>query len=311
MSKNAVEIKNLRKIYKSKKGRADKEALKGIDLTIPKGSFFGLLGPNGAGKSTLINIMAGLVLKSEGQVKVNGFDLDKNPLDLRSSIGIVPQEVIVDPFFSVAETLDIYAGYFGVKKEDRRTEEILKAMHLWDKKDTSPRRLSGGMKRRLLIAKALVHNPSILILDEPTAGVDVELRTQLWDYVRKLNEEGTTILLTTHYLEEAEELCDHVSIINHGEVIANDNTKDLVKKLGTKDIIFFFDKEIKSIPSNLQRLKPQIVENNLGLKVNYNINEMSLSNILSEIKNAKLDIIDISTEETDLEDVFKELVKKV
>lgn len=225
MSDFAIEISNLSKIYQKSQKSAAKEALKSVNLKIKKGSFFGLLGPNGAGKSTIINILAGLVNKTAGEVKISGIDIDENPQKAKFKIGIVPQELVIDPFFTVRETLEIYAGYYGLKKSERRTDEIIAALGLKDKANAKPRSLSGGMRRRLLVAKALVHNPEILVLDEPTAGVDVELRNQLWNYVKNLNEQGTTILLTTHYLEEAEQLCDEIAIINHGRVIKHDKKK--------------------------------------------------------------------------------------
>jgi ABC-2 type transport system ATP-binding protein len=304
---SAIKIEQLKKTYKSKLSKNNKDALKGIDLEIPQGSFFGLLGPNGAGKSTLINILAGLVNKTSGKVTVNGYDLDDDEINVRKSIGVVPQEVVIDPFFSVRKTLEFYAGYFGVKKSDRRTDEILKALHLEDKADVSPRRLSGGMKRRLLIAKALVHSPKILILDEPTAGVDVELRLQLWNYVKELNRKGTTILLTTHYLEEAEELCDRIAIINHGEVIANDTMQNLKQKLGQKNIIFKFEKNISEIPENLKEFNAEIIDND-SLRIIHNRNDSKLDEVLAKIKQNGMDIKDISSTETDLEDVFRKLV---
>ena len=237
MSDLAIEISNLNKVYKKSKKSPEKVALKSINLQIKKGSFFGLLGPNGAGKSTIINILAGLVNKTSGQVKIGGLDIDQNQQLAKFKIGIVPQELVIDPFFNVRETLEIYAGYYGIRKSERRTDEIIAALGLTDKANSTPRSLSGGMRRRLLVAKALVHNPEILVLDEPTAGVDVELRNQLWNYVKKLNAAGTTILLTTHYLEEAEELCDELAIINHGQVIACDRKENLMKLLSSKELI--------------------------------------------------------------------------
>ncbi len=219
MTNLAIEIIDLKKTYQKSPRSPAKEALKDINLQIKKGSIFGLLGSNGAGKSTIINIMAGLVNKTSGTVKIGGFDLDSNPQEAKFKIGIVPQELVIDPFFNVYETLEIYAGYYGIRPENRKTDEIIEALGLKDKAKATPRSLSGGMRRRLLVAKALVHSPEVLVLDEPTAGVDVELRTQLWNYVKKLNEQGTTIVLTTHYLEEAEELCDEIAIINHGKVV--------------------------------------------------------------------------------------------
>ncbi len=306
---SAIKIENLRKTYKSKFSNTEKVALKGIDLEIPQGSIFGLLGPNGAGKSTLINIISGMVIKTSGKVVVNGFDIDEDDINVRKSIGVVPQEVFIDPFFNVRKTLDYYAGYFGVKKEDRRTDEILKALSLSDKAKTNPRGLSGGMRRRLLIAKALVHNPKILILDEPTAGVDVELRSQLWNYVRELNKRGTTILLTTHYLEEAEELCDEIAIINHGEVIAQDKTSNLKHKLGQKDLIFRFDRTVSSVPESLNFFNPELIENGKAIKIRHNKEDSQISEIINKIKENGLTIEDISTQETDLEDIFRQLVK--
>ena len=237
MTDFAIEISNLGKTYKKSKRSAEKTALQSINLQIKKGSFFGLLGPNGAGKSTIINILAGLVNKTSGVVKIGGIDIDKDQQAAKFKIGIVPQELVIDPFFNVRETLEIYAGYYGIKKSERRTDEIIEALGLKDKALATPRSLSGGMRRRLLVAKALVHNPEILVLDEPTAGVDVDLRNQLWNYVKKLNQSGTTILLTTHYLEEAEELCDEIAIINHGQVIACDRKENLMNVLSSKELI--------------------------------------------------------------------------
>ncbi len=304
---SAIKIENLRKIYKSKSLSQQKEALRGINLEIPQGSFYGLLGPNGAGKSTIINILAGLAKKTSGVINVNGFDIDKDEINVRRSIGVVPQEVVIDPFFSVRQTMEYYAGYFGVKKVDRRTDEILNALSLTDKANVSPRRLSGGMKRRLLIAKALVHSPKILILDEPTAGVDVELRVQLWNYVKQLNRSGTTILLTTHYLEEAEELCDRIAIINHGEVIADDTTQNLKQKLGQKNIIFKFENNISEVPVNLKEFDAELVDSD-SLKITHNRVDSKLDEVLAKIKLNGMEIKDISSTETDLEDVFRKLV---
>ncbi|MDX1949019.1 MAG: ABC transporter ATP-binding protein [Rickettsiales bacterium] len=306
MSNLAISISDLRKIYSSKISKEQKEALKNISLDIEKGQIFGLLGPNGAGKSTLINIIAGLVNKTSGKVLVNGIDLDKQPEKLRANIGIVPQEVVIDPFFNVYDTLEYYAGYYGIRKKDRRTDEILKALSLEDKKDFNPRRLSGGMKRRLLVAKALVHNPPIIILDEPTAGVDVELRSQLWEYVRKLNKEGTTILLTTHYLEEAEQLCDKIAVINKGEIIANDTTKNLKDKLGIKKIFFHFSEKLES--NNILE-GYEVINNGLGICITYKKDDFQLDKIINQIQNLGAKIKDVKTEESNLEDIFKTLVK--
>ncbi|MES2677392.1 MAG: ABC transporter ATP-binding protein [Pseudomonadota bacterium] len=308
MSNLAIEIKNLTKIYQKSKNSAPKEALKGIDLEIKKGSIFGLLGPNGAGKSTIINILAGLVNKTSGTVKISGIDLDKNPLEAKFKIGIVPQELVIDPFFNVYETLEIYAGYYGIRKENRRTDEIIEALGLKDKAKATPRSLSGGMKRRLLVAKALVHNPEVLILDEPTAGVDVELRSQLWKYVRKLNEAGTTIVLTTHYLEEAEELCDEIAIINNGELLVCKKKEELMKMMPeNKELIVTLKNEISFIPNDVKAALNISLKNNNQLHINYQPSQINIIEILSLLEKNQLNIADISTKQADLEEVFKYL----
>lgn len=305
----AIEINGLKKTYQKSKKSPAKEALINIDLKIQKGSFFGLLGPNGAGKSTIINIMAGLINKSAGEVKICGIDIDKNPKQAKFKIGIVPQELIIDPFFNVYETLEIYAGYYGIKKEERRTMEIIEALGLKDKIKSAPRSLSGGMRRRLLVAKALVHSPEVLILDEPTAGVDVELRTQLWNYVKKLNESGTTILLTTHYLEEAEELCDEIAIINKGEMVANDKKRNLMKLLDAKQLMINLYNEINELPKDLtEKFDVKIVDKN-QIIVNYKSTQTAVAQILTILQNNNLRIADISTKQSDLEDIFKFLTK--
>jgi ABC-2 type transport system ATP-binding protein len=308
MSEFAVEIKSLQKTYKKTSKSPEKVALKSIDLNIKKGSFFGLLGPNGAGKSTIINIMAGLVNKSAGTVSIGGFDIDKNPKEAKFKIGIVPQELIIDPFFNVFETLEIYAGYYGLKKSQRRTMEIIEALGLKDKIKSAPRSLSGGMRRRLLVAKALVHNPEILVLDEPTAGVDVELRTQLWNYVRKLNASGTTVVLTTHYLEEAEELCDDIAIINKGEVIACDKKSNLMTTLDSKQLVISLNSDITSIPAALSNKFDVTISSTKQLVINYKPKEIEIADILSVLHECNLKIADISTKQPDLEDIFKFLV---
>lgn len=301
----AIEIKNLSKTYK----KGEKVALKSIDLEIKKGSFFGLLGPNGAGKSTIINILAGLVNKSSGTVKIAGINIDENPQSAKFKIGIVPQELIIDPFFNVRETLEIYAGYFGVRKSERRTEEIIEALGLKDKANSAPRSLSGGMRRRLLVAKALVHNPEILVLDEPTAGVDVELRNQLWDYVKKLNKAGTTVLLTTHYLEEAEKLCDEIAVINRGEVIANDRTENLMKLLSSKELII---DAVDAIRPDMASLFPALVTKFLAhdkFSITYDPAKIEVAEILRIIAGEKICIKDISTRQPDLEQIFRHLIR--
>ena len=301
----AIEIKNLSKTYK----KGEKVALKSIDLEIKKGSFFGLLGPNGAGKSTIINILAGLVNKSSGSVKIAGINIDENPQAAKFKIGIVPQELIIDPFFNVRETLEIYAGYFGVRKSERRTEDIIEALGLKDKANSAPRSLSGGMRRRLLVAKALVHNPEILVLDEPTAGVDVELRNQLWDYVKKLNKAGTTVLLTTHYLEEAEKLCDEIAVINRGEVIANDRTENLMKLLSSKELII---DAADAIRPDMASLFPTLVTKFLAhdkFSITYDPTKIEVAEILRIIAGEKICIKDISTRQPDLEQIFRHLIR--
>ena len=305
MSSPALSIRGLRKTYREGKKGTHKEALKGIDLDVPRGSFFGLLGPNGAGKSTLINILAGLTVKSGGSVSICGYDIDSHMRESRSSIGVVPQELVLDVFFTARETLELHAGYYGVQKNKRRTAEILQAMGLEDKADLPPRRLSGGMRRRLLIAKALVHAPPVLILDEPTAGVDVELRQQLWDYVRALNKQGTTVLLTTHYLEEAEQLCDSIAIINHGEVIARDTTKALMQRFDSKEVVIELGKPIKKIPKELAEFETELAENQLVIR--YQPSRYTVPQILARVQAAKIEVRDLATREAELEDVFRSL----
>lgn len=305
----AIEISNLNKTYKKSKKAPEKIALKSIDLQIEKGSFFGLLGPNGAGKSTIINILASLVNKTAGEVKIGGIDIDKNQQAAKFKIGIVPQELVIDPFFNVRETLEIYAGYYGIKKSERRTDEIIAALGLKDKASATPRSLSGGMRRRLLVAKALVHNPEILVLDEPTAGVDVELRNQLWNYVKKLNQSGTTILLTTHYLEEAEELCDQIAIINHGQVIACDKKENLMNLLSSKELIITSFGELSPNIVNLfADAKSKLLASD-KLSITYDPQKIEVKKILEIIASNQIQIKDISTKQPDLEEIFKHLIK--
>ena len=306
MSKNAIEIKNLRKTYRGRGGAADKLALKGIDLEIPQGSMFGLLGPNGAGKSTTINILAGLVNKTSGSAKVWGFDIEENPRNARCNIGVVPQELMFDAFFTPREMLEVQAGMYGVREADRRTDELLKAVHLYEQADAYSRTLSGGMKRRLLVAKAMVHNPPVLILDEPTAGVDIELRQQLWDYVRELNVRGTTVVLTTHYLEEAEELCDTIAIINHGEVVCSEPTEQLLKRIDEKEILIQVAEALDTVPAELTGFKSVLKPGN-QLAVQINQSDANVGMVLAAVQKAGLTVKDISTNETDLEDIFLQL----
>ncbi len=303
----AIEIRRLHKTYTDKRGQ-EKVALKGIDLDIPRGAFFGLLGPNGAGKSTLINILAGLVIKTGGDARIMGHDIIADMRAARQAIGVVPQELVLDTFFTVRQALDIHAGYYGVPKHQRRTQEIIEAMGLSDKADIHPRRLSGGMRRRLLVAKALVHSPPVLILDEPTAGVDVELRTQLWEYVKQLNRNGTTVLLTTHYLEEAEELCDTIAVINHGELIACDKKTALLRSFDSKQLVITPSQSLKEIPSCLQKWPCELSAGG-GLIINYRPSRNSMQDIFDAVHASGIGISDMTTREADLEEVFLHLTR--
>ncbi len=294
------------KTYAASKRMAAKQALKGIDLAIPRGSIFGLLGPNGAGKSTFINILAGLVNKTSGSVKIWGIDADVNPRESRAALGVVPQEINMDPFFTPRETLDLMAGFYGVPKPERRGDEILEALGLGDKKNAYVRQLSGGMKRRLMVAKAMVHSPPILILDEPTAGVDVELRRSLWEYVRKLNAQGVTIVLTTHYLEEAQEMCDQIAIVNHGQIIACEPTASLLKRMNQKTLVVRPEQALAAVPAELADLAP-IIRKDGQIAITYKMGEQSIEHLLKRLREANVGIGDLATEEPDLEDVFVSL----
>ncbi len=305
---NAVEVRRLSKIYKASGRSPAKHALKEIDLAIPRGSLFGLLGPNGAGKSTLINILAGLVNKSSGEALIWGRDIDRNPRAARVAIGVVPQELNIDPFFTPRELLDLQAGLYGVPRRERRTMELLDAVGLADKADAYARTLSGGMRRRLMVAKAMVHAPPVLVLDEPTAGVDIELRQMLWAQVRELNRAGTTVLLTTHYLQEAEELCDTIAIINHGSVVAMDSTRALLRRLDSKALVIQLDSDLAAIPDTLAPWQPELPEPR-RLVVRYKPSRARVGDLLDVIRAAGLTIVDISTEETDLEDIFLQLTR--
>ena len=305
----ALEIKNVGKTYKLQDGNSLK-ALDDITFNVKQGEIFGLLGPNGAGKSTLINILGGTVIKSNGLVNVWGFDLDLNPRQVRASIGIVPQEVNVDPFFTPKKLLDIQAGMYGVAKKDRITDKILELTSLTDKADSYMRSLSGGMRRRLLLAKAMVHQPPILILDEPTAGVDVDLRQKLLENVKELNKQGVTIILTTHYLQEAEELCDRIAIINHGKIVALDKTENLLSEIHLKKIKFKV-KNFKNIGDKLDdHLKIEYLKNN-QISIKYDKTISNVEDIIFKIKEKGLEIEDIMTEDADLEDVFIKLTKNL
>ena len=299
----ALEAYGLKKTYPGGKGAPAKEALKGVDLQIPRGSIFGLLGPNGAGKSTFINIFAGLVTKSEGTAKIWGLDIDKNPRQARAAIGVVPQELNMDVFFTPYETLELMAGFYGVPKAERRSEEILKALGLEDKRDAYVRQLSGGMKRRLLVGKALVHNPPVLVLDEPTAGVDIELRRQLWEYVLELNKLGVTIVLTTHYLEEAQELCDQIAIVNHGEVVACEPKADLLKRMDRKTLVIEPVEPLKAVPAGFEQ-QEAVIRPDGSLAITYKFGEASVADMIETYRASGQRIADLRTEEPDLEDVF-------
>mgnify|MGYP005984944405 FL=1 len=307
MTPNAIEIAGLKKTYAATGKSHAKTALHGIDLNIPRGAIFGLLGPNGAGKSTLINILAGLVTKTEGSVKIWGFDQDENPRQSRASIGIMPQEPHLDPFFTPAGSLDVQAGLYGVPKSQRKTAEILDLIGLSDKANAYARSLSGGMRRRLLLGKALVHSPQILVLDEPTAGVDISLRNMLWDNVRALNAQGVTIILTTHYLEEAEAICDDIGIINHGKLIVRDSTANLLGRLDHKTLVISpaRDSDLPALPPTITGAK----RDDGKLAFTYQSSVTSADAVLDLIRKAQIEIKDITTEQSDLEDVFLALTE--
>jgi ABC-2 type transport system ATP-binding protein len=302
----AIKVNNLQKTYSKSKKSPPKIALKGINLSIPKGSIFGLLGPNGAGKSTLINILAGLVNKTDGIAEICGYNIESQTRQARASIGIVPQEIAMDVYFTPLQALELQAGYYGVPKKERRSEEILSALGLLDKKNAYVRQLSGGMKRRLLVAKALVHNPPVLILDEPTAGVDIELRRQLWAYVKELHKTGTTIILTTHYLEEAEALCDTIAIMHHGEIVANESKSSLMSRLDKRTLLINPSSPLIEVPSKLKEFDISINKDGV-IAINYESRINSISSILDKVKEAGILITDLKTEQPDLEDVFLSL----
>ena len=305
MTEAAIAIEGLSKTYKG-----GKQALTDVSLQIPRGSMFGLLGPNGAGKSTLINILAGMVVKTAGKASIWGFDIDEHPRNAKASIGIVPQEILFDPFFTPYEMLEIYGGLYGVPKARRRSMELLEKVHLADKAQAAARTLSGGMKRRLLVAKALVHNPPVLVLDEPTAGVDIQLRQQLWDYVRELNAGGTTVVLTTHYLEEAEELCDRIAIINRGQVIANKPTHELLQMAQEKAVTVVVDRDLAEVPQApcFERIA---LKGERTVVVTYSKDKVNAGEVLAALQSAGLGIVDVSTHEADLEDIFLNLTREV
>ncbi len=298
----AIEVEGLHKTYPGTRHTPAKEALRGIDLKIERGSIFGLLGPNGAGKSTTINILAGVTTKSAGSVKIWDIDIDQRPRAARAAIGVVPQELAVDVFFTPREALEVQAGFYGVPKSERRTDELLAAMGLTDKAKAYVRALSGGMKRRLMVAKAMVHAPPVLILDEPTAGVDVELRRQLWEYVVALNKQGVTIVLTTHYLEEAEQLCDTIAIVNHGKVVACQPTQSLLRTLDTRTAVITPTEPLKT-PPKLGRFAAKL-QGDGRLAIDFKTNETGIDAVLTAVREAGIGLKDLSIREPDLEDVF-------
>ena len=308
MNKFALSVENLTKIYSNTKSRKANKALNELNFEVKQGEVFGLLGPNGAGKTTFLSILGGTVVKTSGKVNVWGFDLDKNPRQVRASVGIVPQEINLDAFFSPKQLLDLQAGLYGIAKKDRITNLILKMVALEDKANAYSRNLSGGMKRRLLIAKAMVHQPPILVLDEPTAGVDVELRNNLWDNVKELNKEGVTIILTTHYLIEAQQMCDRIAIIDKGNLVALDTTENLLKRIKTKKI----NLKVKNISLNENLLMKDInfkINSKNSIVITYEKNSLDFGEIVNYLNQNNIKIEDISTEDGDLEDVFVQLTK--
>ena len=305
---NAIEVRGLVKTYPATKRTGPMQALKGIDLDVPKGSIFGLLGPNGAGKSTFINILAGLVIKTEGTVRIWGFDQDRNPRQSRAAIGVVPQELNIDPFFNPIDSLEVQAGLYGVPKSERRSMEILGRVGLAEHARAYARSLSGGMRRRLLVAKALVHNPSVLVLDEPTAGVDIELRRMLWAYVRELHAAGTTVILTTHYLEEAEAMCDRIAILNHGQLVACEDTPDLLARIDAKTLVLRLASPLQDPPDLGGEVKARLRAPDL-LALTYSRRGNSAPALVAAAQAAGLEIADITTEEPKLEEVFLSLTR--
>jgi ABC-2 type transport system ATP-binding protein len=304
----AIDIRDLRKTYRGSGKAPPKEALKGINLSVPRGSIYGLLGPNGAGKSTTINILAGLVNKTGGTASIWGIDIDRHPRSARAAIGIVPQELNLDPFFTPREILDLQAGLYGVPKAERQTDRLLEAVGLKDKANAYARTLSGGMRRRLMVAKAMVHAPPVLVLDEPTAGVDVELRQSLWAYVRELNQAGTTVVLTTHYLEEAQELCDTIAIVNHGQVVACESTQALLGRIDRKEMVVTLEAPLAAVPAQLAGHDVSL-QTPHRLVVRYRPSQTRVADLLGGMAAAGLSVKDLSIVESDLEDVFLQLTR--
>jgi ABC-2 type transport system ATP-binding protein len=303
MTQAAISIRNLAKTY-----AGGKQALSSVSFDVPRGTIFGLLGPNGAGKSTLINILSGMVRKTSGTAEIWGFDIDAHPRNAKHSIGIVPQEIVFDPFFTPFETLELVAGLYGVPKPKRLSMDLLDAVGLADKAHAYARTLSGGMKRRLLVAKAMVHSPPVIVLDEPTAGVDIELRQQLWSYVKSLNDRGVTVVLTTHYLEEAEQLCDRIAIINHGQLIANKPTRALVDMAREKVVVVTTDADVGAMPvhdcfEKVEQDGPR------SMTITYNKDRTNAGEVLGAVQAQGHRIVDVSTREADLEDVFLNLTR--
>ena len=308
MTKNVLTVENLTKIYSNSKTKKENKALSNLNFEVKQGEVFGLLGPNGAGKTTFLSILGGTVIKTAGNINVWGFDLDKNPRQVRASLGIVPQEVNLDAFFSPQQLLELQAGLYGITKKDRITDLILKMVALEDKANAYSRSLSGGMKRRLLIAKAMVHQPPILILDEPTAGVDVELRNNLWENVKELNKEGVTIILTTHYLLEAQEMCDRIAILDKGNLVALDTTERLLERIQTKKINFKVKDFDLNTKLSMRGIEFGIISKNI-IRASYKKNSLNFTEIINYLNKNNIKIEDISTDDGDLEDVFVQLTK--
>lgn len=306
----AISARSLTKVYRGKRRQTEKVALHGIDLEVPRGSFFGLLGPNGAGKSTFINILGGMTKKTAGTASVWGYNIDREARRARASIGIVPQELHIDAHFTPFEVLEFQAGFYGVPKCQRQTDAVLDALGLTEQRDWYARKLSGGMQRRLLVGKALVHDPPVLVLDEPTSGVDVELRHQLWNHIRGLNRRGTTIVLTTHYLEEAEQLCDRIAIINHGRVVACDETQKLTRRIDQKALTITLASDLQAIPASLKRFDVELGEFR-QLHVRYRRSQTHINEILGAVHESGIEIADLTTQESNLEDLFLQLTRRM
>ncbi len=302
----AIQTRALGKTYPASRHGPASEALKGIDLEVPRGAFFGLLGPNGAGKSTFINILAGIVNKTGGEARIWGHDIEAEMRQARMAIGVVPQELNIDSFFTPRDLLELQAGLYGVPKRERRTDEILEALALADKANAQARTLSGGMRRRLLVAKAMAHDPPVLVLDEPTAGVDVELRRQLWGVFKDLNARGTTILLTTHYLEEAQRLCDRIAILDRGEVVALDSTEALLRRIDHKEMAITTAEAVADLPAAPPGVRVELAQPR-RLVFRYQPSRTRIPEILAAVRGAGYSIADLTTEESDLEDIFLEL----